>query len=96
MILKKFLRIISPLLGLVVNEYVVMCDIYAQHYLQEKKASYIQMKGLQTEFIGGLIDKSNLKLGFLNNGRFCPPTEFLPDLPNAVFGEHDYQYRRRN
>lgn len=34
--------------------------------------------------IGGVLDKTGLKIGFLNNGRFCPPAAFLPDLPNAI------------
>ena len=42
------------------------------------------------EYIGGLIDKSSMKVGFLNNGRFCPPMEYLPDLPNAVFDNLQY------
>jgi hypothetical protein len=37
--------------------------------------------------IGGVLDKTGLKIGFLNNGRFCPPTEFRPDLPNAIYFE---------
>ncbi|MFZ5517825.1 MAG: hypothetical protein ACOY90_14370 [Candidatus Zhuqueibacterota bacterium] len=40
--------------------------------------------------IGGVINKSNLKIGFLNNGRFCAPEEFLPDLPGALFGDYGY------
>ncbi len=50
----------------------------------------ISKQNQSDELIGGLIDKSKLKLGFLNNGRFCPPAAFLPDLPNAVSDKKGY------
>ncbi len=48
---------------------------------------------LSEALIGGIINKSNLKIGFLNNGRFCAPSEFIPDLPSALFGENGYLNR---
>ncbi len=44
----------------------------------------------QTDYVGGYINKSALKIGFLNNGRFCAPVEYLPDLPGALSGNYGY------
>jgi len=54
------------------------------------KVRTLTNKKLDQEFLGGVIDRSDLKIGFLNNGRFCPPLEFLPDLPNARYGDYGY------
>jgi len=40
--------------------------------------------------VGGVIDVSDLKIGFLNNGRFCAPEGYLPDLPSALYEKYGY------
>ena len=42
------------------------------------------------ESVGGIIDISNLKVSFLNDGRFCAPPEFVPELPSALYGQYGY------
>ncbi|MDZ7265610.1 MAG: hypothetical protein ONB16_13630, partial [candidate division KSB1 bacterium] len=63
-----------------------MTKNYAQQLLQYSSKTIVAGNQASELLIGGLIDKTDLKIGFLNNGRFCPPAEFLPDLPNGVFG----------
>ncbi|MFZ5517824.1 MAG: hypothetical protein ACOY90_14365 [Candidatus Zhuqueibacterota bacterium] len=44
----------------------------------------------QQTLIGGVIDVSDLKIGFVNNGRFCAPRNYLPDLPSALYDSLGY------
>jgi len=72
---------------------ICLFPIYAQtQNLKKEKLTgkTLSKQRLQEELIGGIINKSNLKIGFLNNGRFCAPGEFLPDLPSALRGQYGY------
>jgi len=42
------------------------------------------------ESVGSVIDVSDLKIGFLNDGRFCAPPEFVSELPSALYGKYGY------
>lgn len=58
---------------------------------QNKGAASSQFtQSLQNELIGGVLDKSDLKMSFLSNGRFCPPEEVIPDLPSAFYKKFGY------
>ena len=87
--LKK--NVILVLAVIVLNNFLFINLIYAQNFKNKKAIAKTQIKGrLQEELIGGVINKSDLKLGFLNNGRFCAPQEFIPDLPSALYGNYGY------
>lgn len=73
------------------NIYLFPIYAWAQNLKKEKSTGVtLSKQRLQGELIGGVINKSNLKIGFLNNGRFCAPGEFLPDLPSAQRGQYGY------
>lgn len=66
---------------------ITILRTYAQKLLVEDyKTTFVENHRTSERLIGGVLDKTGLKIGFLNNGRFCPPAEFIPDLPNAIFG----------
>ena len=87
---KRFLYI-PFLIGLINTLFVSSHKLYPQNQFDNSpKITSFQSQKQNTDRIGGLINKSNLKIGFLNNGRFCPPPEFLPDLPGALFEKYNY------
>ncbi len=55
-----------------------------------RNKSFLHKGQFQIEQVGGVITKSDLKIGFLNNGRFCPPAEIIPDLPAAFYDKYGY------
>lgn len=61
----------------------------ADQKLWEEHPKTVFDKNSQTRelLIGGILDRTALKIGFVNNGRFCPPAEFRSDLPNAIYFE---------
>lgn len=87
---KRFLYM-PFLIGLINTLLISSHKLYSQNQFDnsQKRASF-QTQKQNTYLIGGLINKSNLKIGFLNNGRFCPPPEFVPDLPGASFEKYNY------
>ncbi len=60
---------------------------------QLKKEGKKLKKANSEEIVGGVIDVNDLHVGFLNNGRFCPPIEFIPELPNGQIDGFGYLKR---
>ncbi|MFZ5517817.1 MAG: hypothetical protein ACOY90_14325 [Candidatus Zhuqueibacterota bacterium] len=57
---------------------------------QATRSELLTKRQFQEERVGGVIDVSDLKIGFLNNGRFCPPEEIIPELPSAFYEKYGY------
>jgi hypothetical protein len=76
----------------VIFKLLLVNNIAAQQLTKEKllKNTALKKERLGQVLIGGIINKSDLKIGFLNDGRFCAPKEFIPALPSALYGDYGY------
>ena len=64
---------------------------FAQTTIQNKSTkTTLNKQHINSGLIGGLINVNDLKIGFLNNGSFCSPDDFLSDLPSALYKENGY------
>ncbi len=73
----------------------ILCDsskLFPQQKLNKEQLKLLPKKlDSSEEYIGGLIDKSQLKIGFFNNGRFSAPyMSHPPALPSAQYGQNGY------
>ena len=82
--LKKYIKFLLLI-------FIVHCFLFVNFfYAQKASGKLLSKKRPQEELIGGVINKSDLKIGFLNNGSFSAPLEFIPDLSGAFYEKYGY------